>query len=99
MEESGISMDLVLKLKKGEYVDDPKVKEQLFCFSKKVGFQNEAGEMQMENIKKHLMELNKDEARTKEIMDKCLVKKATPQETVFEVSKCMHSFAPDEQFD
>lgn len=99
MEETGISMELVQKMKSGELIDDPKVKAQLLCFSKKIGLQNDAGELQPDVIKAKLMSVTQDEAKAQEVMDKCLVTKDTPEDSVFETVKCLNQYVPKGEFD
>lgn len=78
---------LILKARKGEFTDDPKLKEHLFCFSKTIGFQNEAGDVQAEVIK---AKIGADvPAEDLQKADKCAnIKSATPQQTAFDVLKC-----------
>lgn len=94
LKETGLDEAVALKAKQGEYVDDPKLKQQIFCFNKKAGFQNEAGDLQNDHIKAKLMELINDDKKADELIQKCNVKKETPEETAFAVVKCFHNFAP-----
>lgn len=69
-------------------MDDAKLKEHLLCFSKKIGFQNEAGELQPEVIKAKISG-DVPAADLQKANEKCgTVKGATPQQTAFNVLKC-----------
>ena len=50
-EKSGVPEDLVLKARQGQFTDDPKLKEHLYCFAQKLGLINAQGELQPEVIK------------------------------------------------
>lgn len=87
-EKTGVKEELILKARKGEFVDDPKLKEHLLCFSKKIGFQNEAGELQPAAIK---AKIGGDipAADLQKASEKCSgIKRSTPQQTAFDVLKC-----------
>lgn len=94
LKETGVDEALTLKAQKGEYVDDPKLKKQIFCFNKKVGFQNEAGDLQVDFIKTKLMEVIADTKQADELIQQCNVKKGNGEETAFAVVKCFHDLAP-----
>ncbi|KAJ8934109.1 hypothetical protein NQ314_013567 [Rhamnusium bicolor] len=51
VDQTGVTDDTVMRAMAGEFLEDPKFKEHLFCFTKKMGFQNEAGELQPDVIK------------------------------------------------
>lgn len=90
--ESGVSEDTVKKaMTDGEFVDEPKFKAHLLCFGKKVGFQNDAGELQKDVIKAKLSTVVSDEAVVEKMIE-CAVQKSTPEDTAFETAKCMHAF-------
>nr|AIX97067.1 odorant-binding protein 21 [Dastarcus helophoroides] len=91
---SGVNQDLITKARKGEFVEDPKLMEHLFCFSKKAGFQNEAGDIQTDVIKAKLGAEIKDSATVDQLIKKCAIKKATPQKTAFDTIKCYYESTP-----
>ncbi|KAJ8970112.1 hypothetical protein NQ317_019658 [Molorchus minor] len=93
--ETNLDDDVAQKAKNGEYVDDPKLKKQFFCFNKKAGFQNESGDFQVDFIKSKLNDITKDEQITNNLINKCLVKKSTPEDTAFEAIKCFHQMSPE----
>lgn len=72
----------------GIFVDDPKLKTQFFCISKKLGFQNEEGEIKLEPLKKRVNGILNDAEKTDEILEKCAVKKSTPDDTAYDALKC-----------
>lgn len=87
-EQSGVNEELILKARRGEYTDDEKLKEHLFCFSKKLGFQNEAGVVQPAVINAKLSGYIPADV-LKRATDKCEGLTAdTPQQTAFDVLKC-----------
>nr|USH46142.1 odorant binding protein 12 [Apriona germarii] len=94
LKETGVDEALTLKAQKGEYVDDPKLKKQIFCFNKKVGFQNEAGDLQVDFIKAKIVEIIKDDKQADELIQQCNVKKENGEETGFAAVKCFHNLAP-----
>lgn len=87
-EKTGVSEELILKARKGEFTDDPKLKEHLFCFSKKIGFQNEAGEVQQDVIKAKIGGDVAAEDLEKATQKCATIKSATPEQTAFDVLKC-----------
>ncbi|XP_018565040.1 B1 protein-like [Anoplophora glabripennis] len=98
LKETGVDEAITLQAQKGEYVDDPKLKKQIFCFNKKAGFQNEAGELQIDKIKANLMEMIKDSEKADELIKQCNIKKENGEETAFAVTKCFHNLAPNKDF-
>ncbi|XP_050305823.1 B1 protein [Anthonomus grandis grandis] len=94
LKETGIDESLVKKAMTGEYTDDPKFKDHLLCCHKKIGFQNDAGDINEEAIIKKVSMVFKNEEVVKLAVQKCSKKQATPSETAYEFAKCMHAFAP-----
>lgn len=86
--QTGASEELILKTRKGEYADDPKLKEHLLCFAKKLGFINEEGEIQADAIKaRGSGDIPADILQ--QATDKCAGLTAdTLQQTIFDVLKC-----------
>lgn len=65
------------------------------CISKKVGFQNEAGDSQDEVIRTKLnAELNNLDV-TNKLIAKCVTKQATPAETAFNSFVCYYQSTPE----
>jgi hypothetical protein len=86
--ETGISEETLTKVRNGEEVDDPKVKEQAFCILKKSGFIDASGEFQVEHIKTKLKEVSEHPEKVDALVAKCAVKKATPQESSDNFLRC-----------
>lgn len=87
-EKSGVTTELIQKARKGEFVDDPKLKDHLLCFAKKAGFLSETGEVQG-NVIKAKIEADVGAEEATKVTEKCgALKAATPQQTAFDVFKC-----------
>nr|ALR72491.1 odorant binding protein 3 [Colaphellus bowringi] len=86
-----------MRAAKGDYQDDMKLKKQILCFNKKVGLQDENGDIVLDVAKSKLFDIVKDEKKTMDILKKCAVKKDTPENTAFESAKCLHKLAPEEK--
>ncbi|KAL3288144.1 hypothetical protein HHI36_002592 [Cryptolaemus montrouzieri] len=91
---TGVDKELAIKARNGDFVEDEKLKEHLYCFSKKIGFQNEAGDLQLDVIRQKLAQEIKDTKVLEDVVKKCAVKKDTPQETSFQVAKCYSEHKP-----
>lgn len=87
-ESTGVDKELVNKARQGEFVDDPKLKEFFNCMFMKIGFLNEAGEIQVDVMKEKMpSDVNKDEAE--KVFAACKDKKGnSPTDTAFELYKC-----------
>lgn len=86
--ESEVDPELVKKFRQGDFADDPKLKLFAFCMSKKLNFQNEAGDINTDVVEAKLTAALGDAAAAKELVQKCLVKKDTSEDTAFETIKC-----------
>jgi hypothetical protein len=91
---SGVSQETIDKVRTGVLVDDPKMKKHVLCFSKKTGVATEAGDTNVEVLKAKLKHVASDEEVDK-IVQKCVVKKATPEETAYDTFKCIYDSKPD----
>ncbi|XP_056632620.1 B1 protein-like [Diorhabda sublineata] len=97
--ESGVDMDLILKIKDGVFTDDPKLKEHLFCVNKSFGIQQQNGDFN-ETIMRGIVEKSgADDKKADELIKKCLVKKDSPENSAFESMKCIHSVIPSGEID
>lgn len=94
IKETGVDVEILKKAQIGQYTDDDKLKKQLFCFNKKLGMQNEAGDIMVDVTEKRLANVIKDPAVRKEAVTKCLVKSGTPEETAYNSTKCLHPYLP-----
>nr|QUP79498.1 odorant binding protein 5 [Monochamus saltuarius] len=92
--ETGVDTGLVTKARKGEFSDDPKFKEHLFCVAKKIGFMTADGEIQKDVLKAKLGPAINDDAAAQQLIDECAVKKDTPQDTAFETIQCYYVKTP-----
>ncbi|XP_019866398.1 B2 protein-like [Aethina tumida] len=93
--QSGVENLTIEDAKAGKYRDDPKAKEHLLCVSKKVGLQNEAGELQNDVITEKLTKLLGNAELAQSLVAKCATAQATPQDTAYSVLKCYHENTPD----
>lgn len=94
IKETSVDPALVTKAMQGEYVDDPKLKDHIFCVNNKLGFVNDAGDIVDDVLIKKLTDKFKAEKMVTATVKQCSQKKATPSETAFELVKCLHSMAP-----
>ncbi|KAF7278589.1 uncharacterized protein LOC143200547 [Rhynchophorus ferrugineus] len=93
-QESRVPKELVLKARKGDFVDDPLLKQYFYCISRKANVLSEEGEFNAETIRKDLTELfNAEEAE--KLLEKCSKKHDTPLNTSFESFRCFYNSAPE----
>nr|AHA39270.1 odorant-binding protein 5 [Monochamus alternatus] len=88
--QSGVSEEMASKVMDGVFVDDPKLKLYILCFAKKVGIMNDSGDIQVDVFRAKLGTKVPDEVKLNEIIAKCAIKKGTPEETIFALSRCTH---------
>ncbi|CAH0551620.1 unnamed protein product [Brassicogethes aeneus] len=88
--ETGIDETISKKARMGEFVEDAKLKEQIFCVNKKSKIQDESGKFLIENIKSYINKYTNSMDKTNEIVEKCFKEKDTAQQSAFEAAKCMH---------
>lgn len=79
---------------KGEFTDDPKFKEHLLCFHKKLGTIDDSGNFNEERAVEILTKKFPNEKLVRGGIKQCGVKKDTPENTIFEFSKCLFGFVP-----
>lgn len=86
---TGVDPDLVLRARAGEFVNDEKLKDHLFCFFKKLGVIDGAGKLQVTPLKERLS-ARVGTTRAELILDKCdaHVGGTTTKQNVFEFMKC-----------
>ncbi|XP_072394788.1 B2 protein-like [Diabrotica undecimpunctata] len=97
VEETGVDVSKLLEMQTGNFIEDPKVKEHLLCMSKKSGAQKENGDFDEDLIRKTLVDISKDPAKTDEIIKKCMIKKPLPEDSTFESCKCLYGKVPKEE--
>nr|UWL63309.1 odorant binding protein 19 [Pagiophloeus tsushimanus] len=89
--ETGATEEMVQKSMNGEFSEDPRFKEFLFCVDKQAGFVDESGKRNRDALKMQLVETFGHEDKIDNILDTCLaIEKPTPQETAFELAKCFY---------
>ncbi|RZC40380.1 PBP GOBP domain containing protein, partial [Asbolus verrucosus] len=93
-EQSGVSQELVDKLRNGEYVEDAKLKAQMLCVSKKLGLADDSGNINVETLKTKVKKVVDNDAEVDEIVEKCAVKRDTPEDTAFFTFKCLRENKP-----
>lgn len=90
-----VDKEVVAKARRGEFSDDPKLKEFFGCMFKKAGFQNDDGEIQVDVIRQKMPD-DVDKAEADKVIAACQDKKGgTPAETAFEVYKCYWEATPN----
>ncbi|RZC42570.1 PBP GOBP domain containing protein [Asbolus verrucosus] len=75
--EAGVEQEKVKGFKKGKFYEDSKFKDYVFCLSKKIGYQNDAGDFRNDFLPVIAL-------------SKCAVKKDTPQESAYQFFKCYY---------
>jgi hypothetical protein len=68
-------------------VDDPKLREYVFCVLKKISFMNEHGDLQIDTIRSKVKQVSRSEDEAKELVDKCVVKREV---TAYEMVACWY---------
>ncbi|EFA07544.1 odorant binding protein (subfamily minus-C) C01 [Tribolium castaneum] len=94
-ELNGISEDTILKVRRGEAVNEPKLKNHVLCVSKKTGLASETGETNVEVLRTKLRKVSENDDEVNSIIQKCVVKKSTPEETAFEIFVCLRKVKPN----
>ncbi|CAG9764450.1 unnamed protein product [Ceutorhynchus assimilis] len=94
MKETSVDEAVMLAAMRGEYTEDEKLKNQILCANKKIGFQKENGDIDEEVLFKKLVEKFSNETLVKAAVKQCAQKKDNPAETGFQMTKCLHSMAP-----
>ncbi|RZB41668.1 PBP GOBP domain containing protein [Asbolus verrucosus] len=92
--EAGVEQEKVKGFEKGEFYEDSKLKDYVFCLSKKIGFQNDAGDFRNDFL--HLISSIGGQ-KGKAFLSKCAVKKDTPRETAYQFFKCFYNNKLQEQ--
>jgi hypothetical protein len=93
--ETGVSLELIAKARNGDFADDLKLKEHFLCVGKRFGLATESGQIDLHVLRSRVRKATASEEETDNIVSKCVVKKDTPRETFFELSKCIHVNLPD----
>nr|ALR72511.1 odorant binding protein 23 [Colaphellus bowringi] len=81
------SPDVLSQIMSGDVSDDPKIKAHLLCFAKKAGVMTESGETIMDKLKQKLNQYLGSKADG--FFEKCNIEITTPEDTAFNVYKCL----------
>ncbi|KAF7272398.1 B1 protein-like [Rhynchophorus ferrugineus] len=95
MVKTGVARDVVEKAQQGTLIDDPKLKAFAFCISKKIGLQNEKGEVQIEALKEQLPSLVENPEQDKDLIASCLGDSKDPEEIAFHTYICYYKANPN----
>lgn len=91
---SGVSQDLVKKARQGDFSEDQKLKNHLFCVSKKIGFQSEDGKIQNEVLKTKVGAALGDQELANSLIGECAKESTSGPETAFQIIKCYYEKTP-----
>ncbi|XP_017783043.1 PREDICTED: general odorant-binding protein 69a-like [Nicrophorus vespilloides] len=88
--DSGVSAKVAEDTNKGVFPADPKLKEFLFCLSKKVGYLNDTGDFQLTTINDKVT-ANHGQETARDVVAPCTQKKGSSgQETSLALAKCFY---------
>lgn len=94
MEQTKAELTKIEAAKKGNFEDDAKLKDYLLCVAKRIGFIDNAGVPQHSVLKAKVGGALGDQTLAEKLDAECTDKKATPQETVFNMAKCFYEKNP-----
>nr|CAI5862182.1 unnamed protein product [Callosobruchus analis] len=87
--ETGINDAVATGVMSGKFPDDEVLKKHLVCIYKKSGFMTDDGHIQKDITEVIYEATLKDEAKAAKLVKICAVEKDTPEDTAFEMSKCV----------
>lgn len=88
IQSTGVNEELVLKGRKGEFVEDPKLIEYYYCVFKTLDFINDAGVLNEQALREKLP-INADKEKADALFAKCAaIKGDSPQKTAYLAHKC-----------
>nr|AQY18977.1 odorant-binding protein [Galeruca daurica] len=93
--ESGVNPEVVKQSRQGQFAEDEKFKIHLFCISKKIGFQNDAGEIQTGVLSKKVGAILNDQKLADQLISTCAQAKENAAETTFQTVKCFFEKSPE----
>jgi hypothetical protein len=73
-----------------QFKTDEEVAQYTFCLFKKMGFQDEAGDFQKDILRTNFLDVL-TETKIDEVLTKCTVKKATPEESALHAITCIEN--------
>ncbi|KAJ3648065.1 hypothetical protein Zmor_019901 [Zophobas morio] len=86
-QQSGVTPEILGEMQAHKF-DNPKLAAYMFCVHKVAKFQNEAGELQGDNIKAKLKEDGYDDTGIQQVAEQCFHNQETPEKTAVEFTKC-----------
>nr|APC94275.1 odorant-binding protein 27 [Pyrrhalta aenescens] len=87
---TGISPALATGIISGRFPNDPILKQHLLCVNQQLGVQDQSGRIQTNRVSQLATNLsNSPSADISAIVSRCAVQKSTPQDTAFDLVKCM----------
>ncbi|KAL1513934.1 hypothetical protein ABEB36_003272 [Hypothenemus hampei] len=93
--DTGVNPDLIKAARQGNFSNDSKFKDYVFCMSKRIGFQNDAGELQNDAIVKKVGAALGDMEAAKKLAASCVVVKENKQDTAVASFKCYYDNTPN----
>nr|AWK23450.1 odorant-binding protein 13 [Chrysomela populi] len=94
MQASGITPELLAKTKKGEFPDNQKLKEHMFCFAQKADLMDAQGKIKKDVLLAKASTALGDRALAQKLIDECAVQKKDGPETAFQCVKCYYEKTP-----
>lgn len=88
--ESKVDEALAVGMLAGNFPEDPALKTHALCMAKKLEILTEDGQIQNEKLKEKLVHVVSDEGKINEIVDSCSQEKGSPEETAYEMAKCVY---------
>lgn len=85
---------VVENARNGQFVNDDKLKNYLYCVGKRIGTVDEAGNLQHGVFRAKMAMLLSNQELADKLDTKCFVAKGNIQDTAFEVAKCYIATAP-----
>ncbi|XP_076267140.1 B1 protein-like [Rhynchophorus ferrugineus] len=91
--QTGVDQNLVNQARQGTFQDDPRLRAFAFCMSRRLGFQNESGQIQREVVRQRLAGLLGADVAN-QLVTTCLMDRATPEETASAAFRCYYETTP-----
>nr|UTN00828.1 odorant binding protein [Semanotus bifasciatus] len=88
--ECGMAEENSQTMLDGEVPDGEQFRKDLLCVSKKVGMQDEAGNIQVQEMEDQFRRNIPDQSKVNDILSNCFVQMNSPEETAYEMTKCIH---------
>lgn len=88
-QETHISPVLINNMAAGKFSEDPVLAKHLLCISKKAGYQDENGNILVEQNKQILTQILGDPQKVDNVIKQCIKQYETPEKTAVKVTKCL----------